>query len=200
MSGNTPEAITELLVRWGKGDEEALSSLTPLVFQGLKKQASYLLRGERREHTLQPTALVNEAYLKLVGSGKQPWQNRTHFFAVASRVMRHILVDYARGHRRAKRGGGILKLPLDEAIVVAPETSEEILELDRALELLAKHDVRKARVVELRFFGGLSVDETAEVLQISANTVLRDWNMAKAWLRREINGAESGTAGAVEEG
>jgi RNA polymerase sigma-70 factor (ECF subfamily) len=200
MSVSSPEAITELLVRWGTGDEDALSSLTPLVYQGLRKQASYLLRGERREHTLQPTALVNEAYLKLAGSGKQQWQNRTHFFAVASRVMRHILVDYARGHRRAKRGGGMIKLPLDEAIVVAPETSEEILELDRALELLAKHDVRKARVVELRFFGGLSVEETAEVLQVSANTVLRDWNLAKAWLRREINGAESDTIGAVEEG
>ena len=198
MSAETPEAITELLMQWGKGDEEALSSLTPLVVQGLRKQASYLLREERREHTLQPTALVNEAYLKLAGSGKQQWQNRAHFFAVASRVMRHILVDYARGHRRAKRGGGLVKLPLDEAIVLAPETSGEILELDAALERLAKHDVRKARVVELRFFGGLSVEETGEVLQISANTVLRDWNIAKAWLRREINGAEAGTNGTVE--
>lgn len=200
MSVKTPEAITQLLVQWSKGDEHALSSLTPLVFDDLRKQASYLLRGERREHTLQPTALVNEAYLKLAASGKQPWQNRSHFFAVASRVMRHILVDYARGHGRSKRGGGMIKLPLEEGVALAPERSSEILELDLALDRLAKHDVRKARVVELRFFGGLSVEETAEVLQVSPNTVLRDWKVAKAWLRREIDGAESSSDGAVEAG
>ena len=199
MSITSPDHITVLLQQWSHGDDDALSRLTPLVYQNLRRQASRLLRGERRGHTLQPTALVNEAYLKLAGSNKQAWENRTHFFAVASRVMRHILVDYARSHQRAKRGGGAVMLSLDEALVMAPEASPDILALDEALSRLAQQDVRKARVVEMRFFGGLSVLETAEVLDVSENTVLRDWNMAKAWLRREISGEKPSNLETVEE-
>ena len=192
MASSSPAQITELLLRWGQGDEHALDTLTPLIYQDLRRLASYILRSERPGHTLQPTALVNEAYLKLAGQEKLRWQNRSHFFAVAARVMRHVLVDYARSHLRAKRGGGAPVLSLDEALVFAPERSAEVLALDEALNRLAAVDPRKTRVVELRFFGGLGVEETAEVLQISPNTVMRDWNMAKAWLRRDMDTGGTG--------
>jgi RNA polymerase sigma factor (TIGR02999 family) len=182
--------ITGLLTRWSQGDEHALDSLTPMVYRDLRKVAAHLLRSERSGHTLQPTALVNEAYVKLAGSAKILWQNRTHFFAVAARVMRQILVDYARSHQRAKRGSGATPLPLDEALVFAPERSSDLLLLDEAVDRLAEVDPRKAKVVELRFFGGLSNEEIAETLQISSNTVMRDWNMAKAWLRREMESGQ----------
>jgi RNA polymerase sigma factor (TIGR02999 family) len=191
MAGTSSAEITGLLVRWSQGDEHALDSLTPMVYHDLRRLAAHLLRSERSGHTLQPTALVNEAYVKLSGQSKIQWQNRTHFFAVAARVMRQILVDYARGHQRAKRGGGAALLPLDEALVFAPERSADLLVLDQAVDRLAVVDPRKAKVVELRFFGGLNNDEIAEALQISSNTVMRDWNMAKAWLRREIESAET---------
>lgn len=182
--------ITGILFRWSQGDEHALDKLTPLVYRDLRRIAARLLRGERLGHTLQPTALVNEAYLKLAGQAKAQWQNRTHFFAVAARAMRQILVDHARGHLRAKRGAGVTVLPLEDGLLFAPERSADLLALDQALERLSAIDPRKTRVVELRFFGGLNNDEIAEVLQISPNTVMRDWNMAKAWLRREIDGGK----------
>ncbi len=186
MECSSPAQITEILVRWTDGDHQALDTLTPLVYKDLRRMASYLLRSERQGHTLQPTALVNEAYLKLAGQASFQWQNRTHFFAVASRVMRQILVDSARSHLRVKRGGGAVVLSLDEELIFAPERSDDLVALDHALDLLAEFDQRKARVVEMRFFGGLGTEEIAEVLHISPNTVMRDWNMAKAWLRREM--------------
>lgn len=190
MCATTPQQITALLTQWSQGDDHALDELTPLIYKDLRRLASYLLRGERPQHTLQPTALVNEAYLRLASDNKIPWQNRNHFFAVAARVMRHILVDYARFHQRAKRGGGVALLPIDEVFVFAPEASSDLLALNDALDRLGQLDPRKARVVELRFFGGLTVEETADVLQLSPNTILRDWNMAKAWLKREISNDE----------
>jgi RNA polymerase sigma-70 factor, ECF subfamily len=190
MAVPSTNEITGLLARWSHGDERALDSLTPMVYRDLRGLAAHLLRSERSGHTLQPTALVNEAYVKLAGQAKVQWQNRTHFFAVAARVMRQILVDYARSHQRAKRGGGATPLPLDEALVFAPERSSDLLLLDEAVDRLAEVDPRKAKVVELRFFGGLSNEEIAETLQISSNTVMRDWNMAKAWLRREMESGQ----------
>jgi len=191
--------ITEVLARWSQGDERALDSLTPLVYQDLRRLAAHLLRGERTGHTLQPTALVNEAYLKLSRQAKAQWQNRAHFFAVAARAMRQILVDYARNHNRDKRGGGVALLPLDEALVFAAERSGDLLSLDEALKRLAALDSRKSRVVELRFFGGLNNEEIAEVLQISPNTVMRDWNMAKAWLRRDMESGDTHGRDTMEE-
>ena len=186
MAGPSSAEITGLLARWSQGDEHALDHLAPLVYRDLRRMAARLLRNERPGHTLQPTALVNEAYMKLAGDARIQWQNRAHFFAVASRVMRQILVDHARSHGRAKRGGRVAVLPLDEALVFAPERSADLLALDQAMERLDRVDSRKVKVVEMRFFGGLNNEEIAQVLQISPNTVMRDWNMAKAWIRREI--------------
>ncbi len=192
MGDTSPDDITMLLTRWSEGDEGALNFLTPLIYGELRRRAAFLLRNERPGHTLQATALVNEVYLKLEGQAKVRWQNRTHFFAVAARAMRQILIDYARRHGRGKRGGSAVVLPLDEALVTAPEISADLLLLDEALERLLAVDPRKAKVVELRFFGGLENHEVAEVLKVSPNTVMRDWNLAKAWLRREMEnpGAE----------
>jgi RNA polymerase sigma-70 factor, ECF subfamily len=195
----SPEQITRLLLQWGQGDEAALEHLMPLVYKDLRKVAGHLLRNERLNHTLQATALVNEAYLRLADDNKLPWQNRTHFFAVASRVMRHVLVDHARHRKRNKRGTGMELLPLDEAVAFAPTTSSHILALNDALDQLAKTDLRKARVVEMRYFGGLTSEEIAAILQTSPNTVTRDWNMAKAWLRREIDHANHRAGGQVEQ-
>jgi RNA polymerase sigma factor (TIGR02999 family) len=192
--------ITEILVRWTGGDDNALDALTPLVYKDLRRMASYLLRSERPGHTLQPTALVNEAYLKLAGQASFHWQNRTHFFAVASRVMRQILVDSARSHLRAKRGGGAVVLSLDEELIFVPERSADLIALDHALDLLAEVDPRKAKVVEMRFFGGLGTDEIAQVLEVSPNTVMRDWNMAKAWLRREMESGANDETTLVAQG
>ena len=191
MKKPTAEEITAILLRWSKGDEHALDSLTPLVYDDLRRLARYLLKGERPEHTLQPTALVNEAYLKLAGRSKLLWKDRAHFFAIAARVMRRLLVDSARSRRRAKRGRGVTHLSLDEGLAYVPEQSNEILELDTALTAFAAGYPRQARVVELRFFGGLSNQELAGILGISANTVIRDWDFAKAWLRREMKGRRS---------
>jgi len=183
--------ITTILQRWSQGDDHALDSLMPLVYHELRRIASYILKGERPGNTLQPTALVSEAYLKLAGGTKMRWQDRAHFFAVAARAMRQILVDYARRHQREKRGGKAQRLQLDEALVFAVERSEELLALDEAMDRLAAVDQRKARVVELRFFAGLENKEIGEVLNVSANTVMRDWNLAKAWLRREMQSGET---------
>src|SRR5881409_493917 len=174
------QIVTELLVQWSHGDDAALAELTPLVYEELRRVAHHHLSGQRRDYTLQTTALVNEAYLRLADQTNPRWQNRAHFFAFAARAMRQILVSYARSQRAQKRGGGALKVDLDEAALISPEQTEAILDLNDALERLAMLDSRTAHVVELRFFGGLNQDEMAEVLKISPVTVRRDWVFAKA--------------------
>ena len=178
----SPEGITQLLIDWGKGDQAALEKLMPLVYSELRRLASNYLRRERGEHTLQPTALVHEAYLRLVDQTRVNWQNRAHFFGVAAQMMRRILVDHARLHNAGKRGADFQKLSLDENIDKAVERSNEIVALDEALKQLAEVDEQKSRIIEMRYFGGLSVEETAEVLGVSPITVKRHGRMAKAWL------------------
>jgi RNA polymerase sigma factor (TIGR02999 family) len=179
--------ITQLLKDWSGGDQEVLDDLMPLVYEELRRQASRHLRKERPNHTLQTTALIHEAYLKLVGQDVN-WQNRSHFFAIASQAMRRILVDHARTRHREKRGGIGENLPLEEALAAGAEgKSIDLVELDEALTRLAKLDERQAKIVELRYFSGLSIDETAEVLGVSNSTVRADWTMAKAWLKNEIS-------------
>lgn len=185
---SAPANVTQLLVAWRHGDRAALDRLVPLVNDELRRVARYYMRGERINHTLQTTALVNEAYLRLVDYQHVEWQNRAHFLAIAAQAMRHLLVDHARAKRRDKRGGGEIFVSLDEAATQAAGRSAEVLALDEALTRLSVVDERKSRVVELRYFGGLSNEEIAEALDISINTVTRDWNMARAWLRREIGG------------
>ncbi len=183
------QRVTDLLTRWSDGDAAALAELTPLVYGELRRLAHRHMNGERANHTLQTTALVNEAYLRLADQTNSRWQNRAHFFAVAARAMRGILVSYARSQRAQKRGAGAVKLELDEAALVSPEESQEIVDLHEALERLATLDSRKAQVVELKYFGGLNFDEMAEVLDISPVTVRRDWRFAKAWLYAELHNA-----------
>lgn len=183
-----PETVTQLLLAWSNGDASALERLLPYVETELRRLASYHMRREKVGHTLQTTALVNELYLKLVDQTQAKWQNRAHFFAVSAQLMRRILVDYARRQLRSKRGGGVSELALDEAVIISQEKSEDILSLNDALDRLAKLDPLKASIVELRHFGGLSVEETAEVLKISEVTVMRHWALAKSWLRREVRG------------
>jgi RNA polymerase sigma-70 factor, ECF subfamily len=183
------QRVTDLLTRWSDGDDAALAELTPLVYEELRHLAHRQMGAERPDHTLQTTALVNEAYLRLADQANPRWQNRAHFFAVAARAMRRILVSYARSQRSQKRGGGALKLELDEAALVSPEESKEIVDLHEALERLGTLDSRKAQVVELKYFGGLNYDEMAEVLKISPVTVRRDWRFAKAWLYTELQNA-----------
>ena len=178
--------VTSLLNQVADGDPEAEAKLVPLIYDELRRLAARRLRRERRDHTLQTTALVHEAYLKLAGQRDVKWQNRTHFFAVASQSMRRILVDYARTQQRTKRGGKLPKVALDEVCVVSPGPSDELLAVDESLARLEKLDPRQARIIELRYFGGLSVDETAEALGISAKTVTREWNVAKAWLYGDL--------------
>ncbi len=179
--------ITTQLLAWNQGDAAALEQLIPAVYQELRRMAERYLRQENPGHTLQPTALVHEAYLRLIDQTLVEWQNRAHFFGVAAQMMRRILVDHAKAKHRDKRGGGAFKLSLDEIADYTHERAAELVALDDALQSLAAFDERKSRVVELRYFGGLSVEETAEVLDISPNTVMRDWNMAKAWLYQEIS-------------
>ncbi len=180
--------ITEMLREWSSGGkEEALDALLPLVYEELRRQAARYLRRERAGHTLQTTALINEAYLKLIDQREVKWQNRAHFFGIAAQAMRRILVDYARTRHREKRGGAEENLPLEIAeLVMTGEKSIDLVELDEALERLAKMDARQAQIVELRYFGGLSVEETAEALRVSLATVKNDWRTAKAWLYHEI--------------
>lgn len=179
--------ITELLRAWGQGDQAALEHLTPLVYQELHRLARRQMSRENEGHTLQATALIHEVYLRLVEFQSVRWQDRAHFFAVCARLMRRILIDFARSHTSLKRGGSERKITLEEGLIVSPDVPAELLDLERALTRLAQDDPRKSTVVELRFFGGLTVKETAEVLQISADTVMRDWNMARAWLLREMD-------------
>jgi RNA polymerase sigma-70 factor, ECF subfamily len=180
--------VTDLLMAWGRGDESALSRLMPLVQDELHRLARREMRGERPGHTLQTTALVNEAYVRLVDAQRVRWQDRAHFFALSARLMRRILVDHARSRNYVKRGGGTRHVSLDDALIVSPERGADLVALDDALEALAAVDARKSQVVEMRFFGGLSVEETAEALHVSAETVMRDWRLAKVWLLRELDG------------
>jgi RNA polymerase sigma-70 factor (ECF subfamily) len=180
-----------LLLKWGRGDEAALRRLIPLVHRELHQIARRCMAGERASHSLQATALVNEAYLRLIDAKDVTWHDRAHFLAVAARVMRRILVDHARSRRYQKRGGGAAKVTFDEALVVTSEPRQNFVALDDALEALAKFDERKSRVIELRFFGGLSVEETASVLKVSPDTVMRDWRLARSWLSREMRGDRS---------
>ncbi len=183
------QRVTELLAHWSDGDDAALAELTPLVYEELRHLAHHFMEGQRPDHTLQTTALVDEAYLRLADQTNPSWHNRAHFFAVAARAMRQILVNYAKSSRAQKRGGGALKVELDEAAIVSPEQSQAIVDLHEALERLGTHDSRKARVVELKYFDGLNHDEIAEVMKISTVTVRRDWVFAKAWLYTELHSA-----------
>ena len=179
--------ITGILHEWNGGSRDALDKLLPFIYDELHRQAANYLRRERPDHTLQTTALINEAYLKLIDQREVNWENRTHFFAIAAQAMRRILVDYAKAKHRAKRGGGDIQITLDEAMLVTPdEKSIDLIALDEALNRLAAKDEQQARVVELRYFSGLSLEETAKVLEISRTTAARDWAMAKAWLHREL--------------
>ena len=182
----SPHEVTQLLVEWRNGDAAAFDKLLPLVYDELRRIASRYMKRERAGHTLQTTALVNEAYLRLVNQQEIDWQGRTHFFAVAAQVMRRLLVDHARTNHYAKRGGNAVQVTLDEGAIVAENKNVEILALDEALTRLAAMDERKVRIVELRYFGGLSVEETAAVLELSEITVKREWLKAKAWLFREL--------------
>jgi len=187
MDPRGSEPVTQLLLRWRGGDEQCLSQLIPLVEGELRQIAHRYMRMERPGHTLQTTALVNEAYLKLTNHAQVDWQNRAHFLGIAAQLMRHILVDHARGLCREKRGGGAQNLPLDEGLVFSPRKSAVLVALDDALIEFAKFDARKAKVVELRYFGGMSVEETAEALGVHPNTVINDWSLAKIWLKRELS-------------
>jgi RNA polymerase sigma factor (TIGR02999 family) len=189
--------VTVLLAQLVQGDPQAASRLVPLVYSELRQMAARYMRRERVDHTLQTTALVHEAYLKLVDQSSANWQNRAHFFGVASQVMRHILIDHARANMREKRGGGCQVIALDEGLVFSPEQSEELLEVDAALQRLAELDPRQGKIVELRFFGGLTVEETAAALGISPKTVKRDWSVAKAWLHGELKQSHGNIVGAM---
>lgn len=178
-----------MLLAWNRGEPDALDALLPLVYEELRRLAARYMKGERSGHTLQVTALVNEAYLRLIEVRQVRWQNRAHFFAMAARLMRRILVDAARSRRHQKRGGGAPMLSFDETLVVPTEPGKDLVALDEALTALAAVDSRKSQVVEMRFFGGLNIDETAEALHVSRDTVKRDWAFAKLWLLRELRGA-----------
>jgi RNA polymerase sigma factor (TIGR02999 family) len=189
MSGGpSAHEVTILLQAWSGGNKEALDRLAPLVYRELHRIAGRLMAGQRPNHTLQATALVNEAYVRLVDAREATWQDRAHFFALCARAMRHILVDHARARASQKRGGGQVTIELDEALAAAPSADVNLLKLDDALNRLAELDPRKSQVVELRFFGGLSLEETAEALKVSTKTVQRDWDLARAWLYGELSG------------
>ena len=188
-----PQHVTELLLAWGGGDKSALDRLIPIVHDELHRIARACMAGEKAGHSLQATALVNEAYLRLIETRGVNWQNRAHFLAMAARLMRRILVDFARSKQYQKRGGGAVRVTLVDDVALSAEPGRDLVALDDALEALAKVDERKSRVIEMRFFGGLSVNETAEALHVSPETVMRDWKLAKAWLLRQLRAAGSGT-------
>ena len=197
MTRPSPHDVTQLLRAWSSGDTEALEKLVPLVYDQLHQLAHHYMAGERPGHVLQTSALVNEAYLRLIDAGQVNWQNRAHFFAISAQLMRRILVEFARSRQRQKRGAGMAPMPWDEALMVSREPSTDLVALDDALKALAATDPRQSQVVELRFFGGLSVEETAEVLKVSPETVMRDWKLSKAWLLRAINVEKSHESGTV---
>lgn len=190
MGDRAQKSVTQLLAAWGDGDQAALDQLVPMVYEELRRLARSYMRRERQNHTLQTTALVNEAYLRLVDQKHMRWQNRAHFFAISAQLMRRILVDYARRRGYQKRGGGALQVTLAGAESLTDERTPDLVALDEALSSLAEIDPRRSQVVELRFFGGLSIEETAEVLKLSPTTVERDWTIAKAWLRKTVMGKE----------
>ena len=183
----SPSEVTRLLLDWSNGDRAAFDQLVPLVYDELHRLAHHYMRQERAQHTLQTTALVNEAYVRLIDQNSVHWQGRAHFFAIAAQMMRRILVDYARSRRYAKRGGEGHQVSFDESAIVSPQKGAELVAVDEALTDLAQHDARKSKIVELRFFGGLNIDETAEVMGISPTTVQREWRSAKAWLYHSMN-------------
>jgi RNA polymerase sigma-70 factor, ECF subfamily len=186
VTGSSASEVSQLLQYWGEGDESALNKMIPLVYDELHRIAHHQMTRERAGHTLQTTALVNEVYLRLVGTTEIPWTNHAHFLALCAQIMRRVLVDHARGRGRAKRGGAIRKLSLDESLPIPVGRDTNIIELDDALNALAAADARKAKTVELRFFGGFSVEETAKLLNVSVSTVMNDWKFAKVWLLREM--------------
>jgi len=188
MSDAPAHQITVWLTEWSNGDRSALEKLTPLVYRELHRLAQAYMRGERAGHGLQTTALVNEAYVRLIESAHQDWQNRAHFYAVAAKLMRHILVDFARSRDRIKRGGSLEQVSLDEALTITADHTSEWLDLDEALTALSKLDERQSQIVELRFFGGLTEPEIAEVLKVSERTIQSDWRLARSWLLRELSG------------
>lgn len=188
MEQKSPNEVTQLLQGWREGDGKALDALLPLVYKELRRLAHFQLRNERADHTLQSSALVHEAYLRLVGVNPPRWESRAHFFAIAAQVMRQILVDYARRHGSTKRGGSVCKLSLDDAMVVSQQKALDVVALDDALKELARIDARQSRVVELRFFGGLTLEEISAAMDLGPATVQRDWTSARAWLYREISG------------
>ncbi len=187
MSDRAAHDVTRLLVRWRDGDDGAFEELVPVVHEHLRRLARRQMSGERPDHILQPTALVNEAYLRLVDTRRVKWQDRAHFFAMAARVMRRVLVDVARAQKNQKRGGGFHRITLDRTVPVWRDTPEDVIAIDEALQAFAKNYERQSQVVELRFFGGLSVEETAEALNVSPDTVMRDWKFARTWLTRELS-------------
>jgi len=195
MQTHSPKEITRLLVAWGDGDQSALEELAPLVQEELHRLAHHYMGRERPGHTLQTSALVNEAYIRLIDWKNVRWQNRAHFFAVAAQLMRRTLVDFARDRRYLKRGGGALQVSLSEAAALTVQRGADIVALDEALTALAEVDGRKVQVVEMRFFGGLSIKEVAEVLNVSEETVMRDWRLAKVWLLRELEQEVAGGEG-----
>ncbi len=198
--GGPQEDVTLLLNKLGDGDQNAATQLVPLVYSELRRMAARCLRDERPGHTLQATALVHEAYIKLAGQREAKWQNRAQFFAVASQLMRRILVDYARAQLRSKRGGKHQKVSLDDSLLVSPDRTDELLAVNESLARLEEMDSRQGRIVELRYFGGLTVDETAEVLHVSSKTVLREWNVAKAWLYGNLKEHHADDARELEAG
>lgn len=189
MTRTQPHQITQLLAEWSEGNQSALDELYPLVYDELRRLARRYMSRERKGHTLQTTALINEAYVRLVDQKNVHWANRSHFFAISAQIMRRILIDHARRHAYAKRGGGAKQVSLDEVAMVAKEAGSDLVRLDEALKILAKMDPRRSNVVELRYFGGLNNEEIAGVLKVSENTVTRDWNLARAWLYQQLTGS-----------
>lgn len=191
MTSSSPKEVTALLYAWSEGDAAALDRLMPLVYAELRRMAGRHMARERRGHTIQTTALVHEVYLRLVDQERVRWQDRTHFFAIAAQLMRRILVDHARKRLNAKRGGRLVNLSIEAAEGISVARAAEVVAIDDALKALSGVDERKGRIVELRFFGGLSIEDTADALGVSAGTVMRDWTLVKAWLKRELSGAQA---------
>ena len=198
MTASSSHTVTQLLRAWRQGDAAALDRLVPVVYQKLRRLARHHMAGQRPGHTLQATALVNEAYMRLIDCEQVNWKDRAHFFAISARMMRRVLVEFARARQYQKRGAGARKTSLDEGVIASPQRGQDLVALDDALQALAAEYPRQAQVVELRFFGGLSVEETAEVLHVSAITVMRDWQLAKVWLARELKKRDSNAPGTIE--
>ena len=198
MTASSSHTVTQLLRAWRQGDAAALDRLVPVVYQKLRRLARHYMAGQRPGHTLQATALVNEAYMRLIDCEQVNWKDRAHFFAISAQMMRRVLVEFARSRQYQKRGAGARKTSLDEGVIASPQRGQDLVALDDALQALAAEYPRQAQVVELRFFGGLSVEETAEVLHVSAITVMRDWQLAKVWLARELKKRDSNAPGTIE--